>query len=117
MTPNCYRCDRTSKVRFAAVHESGSVKVFGCRPPERVDGLVLPASENLHRTGIMQRSKTLFASQTSSGRFGEMQAARFAPGCFILCSPLSLYTSTCVHPARSHSSRARYCSTLGSCKG
>jgi hypothetical protein len=49
-------------------------------------------------------------------------ATRSAPICrrcwavFILRKSLPLYTSTWVHPARSRSSRARYCSTLASCK-
>jgi hypothetical protein len=38
-------------------------------------------------------------------------------GMVILRKSLSLYTSTWVHPGRSRSSRARYCSTLVSCKG
>jgi len=36
---------------------------------------------------------------------------------FTLRNSLPLYRSTCVHPARSRSSRARCCSTLASCKG
>jgi hypothetical protein len=28
--------------------------LFGRRPPQRVDSLVMPASENLHITGLMR---------------------------------------------------------------
>ena len=34
-----------------------ALALFGRRPPQRVDSLLMPASENLHRTGLMQRSK------------------------------------------------------------
>jgi hypothetical protein len=36
-----------------------ALALFGRRPPQLVDSLVMPASENLHRTGLMQQ-KTLF---------------------------------------------------------
>jgi hypothetical protein len=37
--------------------------LFGRRPPERVDGPVIPASENLHNSGLMHRNKfVLFAT-------------------------------------------------------
>jgi len=33
--------------------------LFGRRPPQRVDSLVMPASENLHNNRLMHCSKTL----------------------------------------------------------
>jgi hypothetical protein len=51
--------------------------LFGRRPPERVHGLVIPASENLHRSGLMHRSKQPFHSITSSGaRAAHVEAER-----------------------------------------
>ena len=37
---------------IAAVHESGTVQVFGRRLSERGDGLAIPASENLHNSSL-----------------------------------------------------------------
>jgi hypothetical protein len=42
--------------------------LFGRRSPQRVDSLVMPASENLHNSGLMQRSKIGGYSITSSAR-------------------------------------------------
>jgi hypothetical protein len=33
------------------------VQVLGRRPSQRVDGFVIPASKNLHPSGLMRRSK------------------------------------------------------------
>jgi len=30
--------------------------LFGRRPPQRVDSIVMPASENLHNNGLMHRN-------------------------------------------------------------
>src|SRR6476619_7752 len=35
-----------------------ALALFGRRPPQRVDSIVMPASENLHITGLMHRSKS-----------------------------------------------------------
>jgi hypothetical protein len=32
--------------------------LFGRRPPQLVDSLVMPASENLHNNGLLHRNKT-----------------------------------------------------------
>jgi len=42
--------------------------LFGRRPPERVDDLGIPASENLHTNGLMHRSKQQPYSINSSAR-------------------------------------------------
>jgi hypothetical protein len=42
--------------------------LFGRRPPQRVDSIVMPASENLHNSGLMHRSKQRLYSITSSAR-------------------------------------------------
>ena len=34
-----------------------ALALFGRRPPQRVDSLLMPASENLHTSGLMQCSK------------------------------------------------------------
>jgi hypothetical protein len=33
--------------------------LFGRRPPQRVEGFLMPASKNLHSFGLMHRSKQL----------------------------------------------------------
>jgi hypothetical protein len=33
-----------------------ALALFGRRPPQRVDSLVMPASENLHTSGLMRRT-------------------------------------------------------------
>src|SRR5882757_1552427 len=35
-----------------------ALALFGRRPPQRVDSLVMPASENLHNNGLMQAQET-----------------------------------------------------------
>src|SRR5271165_3633518 len=45
-----------------------ALALFGRRPPERVARSSLPASENLHTTGLMQCSKQHLYSITSSAR-------------------------------------------------
>jgi hypothetical protein len=42
--------------------------LFGRWPPQRVDSLLMPASENLHNTRLMHRSKEHLYSITSSMR-------------------------------------------------
>ena len=50
------RPNRASLPRFRAL------ALFGRRPPERVESSVIPASENLHRSRLMYRSKDSDAS-------------------------------------------------------
>ena len=52
----------------AAVHESGSVQVFGCRHDEAIHAVRRPASENLHRTGLgeVKRSPCGFSAMSPS---------------------------------------------------
>src|SRR5439155_23036169 len=45
-----------------------ALALFGRRSPERVVRSSLPASENLHKTGLMHRSKQYLYSITSSAR-------------------------------------------------
>jgi hypothetical protein len=56
--------------------------VFGRRPPQRVDSLVMPASENLHRTGRGRLSASLYlrynfsAELPSTLNFGTAENSR-----------------------------------------
>jgi len=43
-----------------------ALALFGRRPKERVDSLVMPASENLHTSGLMRRNNAAFHSITAS---------------------------------------------------
>jgi hypothetical protein len=43
-----------------------ALALFERRPPERVDSSSLPASENLHKTGLMQCSKESFRGRDAS---------------------------------------------------
>src|SRR5205814_5321017 len=59
-----------------------ALALFGRRPPQRVDSLVMPASENLHMTGLMQRNKkrvfavgTRVTSRPFSGQGGASVSA------------------------------------------
>src|SRR5258708_7101450 len=45
-----------------------ALALFGRRPPQLVDSLVMPASENLHTGRLMHRSKQRLYSITSSAR-------------------------------------------------
>jgi hypothetical protein len=45
-----------------------ALALFGRRPPQRVDSIVMPASENLHNKRLMRRSKRHLYSITSSVR-------------------------------------------------
>src|SRR6267154_4648966 len=45
-----------------------ALALFGRRPPQRVDSLVMPASENLHSNGLMHSSNQPFYSITASAR-------------------------------------------------
>ena len=45
-----------------------ALALFGRRPQERVDSIVMPASENLHMKRLMHRSKQHRYSITSSAR-------------------------------------------------
>jgi hypothetical protein len=45
-----------------------ALALFGRRPPERVDGLGIPAAENLHNSCLPHRSKQHCYSMTSSAR-------------------------------------------------
>jgi hypothetical protein len=45
-----------------------ALALFGRRPPQRVDSLLMPASENLHNFGLMRRGKrSLFDLRSATG--------------------------------------------------
>jgi hypothetical protein len=57
---------RSDRVRTFAPQQFDAMALFGRRSPERVARSSSPASENLHRTGLMQCSKQHHYSITSS---------------------------------------------------
>src|SRR5712671_5469285 len=44
-----------------------ALALFGRRPPQRVDSLVMPASENLHMSGSCTRSRTSYVAVAEMG--------------------------------------------------
>jgi hypothetical protein len=52
--------------------------LFGRRPPQRVDSLVMPASENLHNSRLMRRGKFRPIDQpVDADEYGSFGQSRF----------------------------------------
>src|SRR6267154_6452080 len=66
-----------------------ALALFGRRPPQRVDSLVMPASENLHITGLMRRSRVspFDPSRTSESYSGNPAFRRPSINSFAFDSP------------------------------